>query len=166
MRNFEHAISSLAILEFFCLDSEDGEELRKWNADEDKKQLEIQKDELFEEEKSTHNSTNHRNSASRSQYSIEENTTASVHTGCSSMDLFPEDNEPIYNSTLNLELQDTCHYDQTNTIPSGQGDPFQGDTNENNRSNVNTGFTKLFRGIQDSPHTSDDEDKSNVNDKV
>lgn len=128
-------------LMYFCVkESEeecDDEELQKWNEEENRKQLEKNEDD-------GQDSVVHANTSSKLQHSIDESTMASARTGCSSVDLFHEEDESKHDSCFSLELRETVQWEETSTIPSGQGDAVTFDGK--GRVEANTPFTKLFNG--------------------
>ena len=122
---------------------EDDEELDKWNADDERKQLETQMEELDEIDKSLDRAVSQQ-LPKRPNYSLDENTTASTRTASSSLDLFPgvhDDDNSQSSNRMSLHLADGTQWDESNTIPSGQGDSFK----SRDSTQASTPFSKLLK---------------------
>ncbi len=144
---------------------EDDEELQKWNVEDERKQIETQLEELDDIDQEYAEAVRERQNNSKEFPSFDENTTASARTVGSSVDLFPNvrhDEEcqisDQVSCSLNLELKDNTDWDESNTIPPGQGDSFRIPS----RVEANTPFSKLLKsGIFSSRrHSSLSEDMS------
>eukprot|EP00794_Sanderia_malayensis_P020500 gene20500-22517_t len=131
-------------------DEEDDEELKKWNMEDQRKQIETQLDGLDEIDKEYEDVMRRERQLSKTQSakeytSFDENTTTSARTVGSSLDLFPgvrNEDDSDTQSSLNLELKESAEWDESNTIPPGQGDSFRAP----NRIDSNTPFSKLLKG--------------------
>ncbi len=116
--------------------------------EDERQQIETQLNDLDDIDKEYEDTVRERQTISKEYHSYDENTTASARTVGSSLDLFPgartdeeiESNDKVSGS-LNIELKENTDWDESNTIPPGQGDSFRVPS----RVEASTPFSKLLR---------------------
>ena len=141
--------------------------MKKWNEEDERKQIETQIEEQGEAEKDPQNTSNSKSNLTRFSNYYDETTTASARTGSSSLDLFPGVNEDADNngdSAFNLELKSTFQWDDTSTIPPGQGDSVK--DSHKSRLEASTPFSKLLNSSRRYSSASDDPQKMSSKDEV
>ena len=123
---------------------------------------------MDENEKNFENPLFNKNNVLRVNASHDENTTASARTASSSLDLFPgvnDEDESRANHSFNLELKDTLQWDETSTIPPGQGELSK--SSDKSRLDASTPFSKLLYGTRRySSSTSDEHSRTVLDDEV
>ena len=148
-------------------EDEDDDEIRKWNEEDERKQIENQLDEMEEIDRKLENSSLNRSNILRVNASHDENTTASARTATSSLDLFPgvnDEDESRADHSFNLELKDTLQWDETSTIPPGQGELSK--PSDKSRLEASTPFSKLLYGTRRYSSTSDENSRIIHEDEV
>ena len=131
----------------FCIGSDD-EELEKWNVEDERKQIEAKLEESLAEDE-IQESEMHETKQNQ-PICVDENTAASVKTTGSSVELFPAtsnasaDTHSRYEDlpAFHLEMRESCNWDDSSTIPPGQGEPSG--NRINNHEQTTTPFTRLL----------------------
>lgn len=134
-------------------EEDDDEELKKWNETENRKQLEEMETNLQE-------APARGIAPTKLQHSIDESTTASARTGCSSLDLFHDEDESKHASSFSLELRENVQWDESSTIPSGQNEAENSD--RKSHIDASTPFTKLLKGRSRFHSSSGDKSASDI----